>query len=69
MYQKVVNMYEWEGTAGKPAVKGNNGAAITLENLADFDVRQTDSAVEYNKQVWPRLRFIFETIADSELLI
>ena len=42
MYQKVVNMYEWEGTAGKPAVKGNNGAAITLENLADFDVRQTD---------------------------
>ena len=42
MYQKVVNMYEWEGTAGKPAVKGNNGAIITLENLADFDVRQTD---------------------------
>ena len=50
MYQKVVNMYEWEGTAGKPAVKGNNGAVITLENLADFDVRQTDSAVAYIKQ-------------------
>ena len=50
MYQKVVNMYEWEGTAGKPAVKGNNGAIITLENLADFDVRQTDSAVAYIKQ-------------------
>ena len=50
MYQKVVNRYEWEGTAGKPAVKGNNGAVITLENLADFDVRQTDSAVAYIKQ-------------------
>ena len=43
-------MYEWEGTAGKPAVKGDNGAVITLENLADFDVRQTDSAVAYIKQ-------------------
>ena len=50
MYQKVVNRYEWEGTAGKPAVKGNNGAVITLQNLADFDVRQTDSAVAYIKQ-------------------
>ena len=30
MYQKMVNLYEWEGTAGKPAVKGNNGAVITL---------------------------------------
>ena len=49
-YQKAVNRYEWEGTAGKPAVKGNNGAVITLENLADFDVRQTDSAVAYIKQ-------------------
>ena len=50
MYQSVVNLYEWEGTAGKPAVKGDNGAVITLENLADFDMRQTDSAVEYIKQ-------------------
>ena len=48
--RKIVNLYEWEGTAGKPAVKGNNGAMITLENLADFDVRQTDSAVEYIKK-------------------
>ena len=31
-------------------MKGNNGAEITLENLADFDVRQTDSAVAYIKQ-------------------
>ena len=50
MYQSVVNLYEWEGTAGKPAVKGNNGAVITLENLADFDMRQTDSAIEYIKK-------------------
>ncbi len=49
-YQKAVNRYEWEGTAGKPAVKGDGGAVITLENLADFDVRQTDSAVAYIKQ-------------------
>src|SRR5262249_26174060 len=50
MYQSVVNLYEWEGVAGKPAVKGNNGEVITLENLADFDMRQTDSAIEYIKQ-------------------
>ena len=45
-----MNLYEWEGTAGKPAVKGDNGAVITLQNLADFDVRQTDSAVDYIKK-------------------
>src|SRR5271170_2778241 len=50
MYTSVVNLYEWEGTAGKPAVKGDNGAVITLENLADFDMRQTDSAIAYIKQ-------------------
>jgi arylsulfatase len=49
MYTSVVNLYEWEGTAGKPAVKGDNGAVITLENLAEFDMRQTDSAIEYIK--------------------
>ena len=47
MYQKIVNLYEWSGTAGKPAVKGD---IITLENLADFDVRQADSAVAYIKE-------------------
>ena len=31
MYQSVVNLYEWSGVAGKPAVKGD---IITLENLA-----------------------------------
>ena len=50
MYTSVVNLYEWEGTAGKPAVKGDNGAVITLENLAEFDMRQTDSAIEYIKK-------------------
>ena len=34
----------------KPAVKGDNGAVITLENLAEFDMRQTDSAIEYIKK-------------------
>jgi arylsulfatase len=48
-YQSVVNLYEWEGVAGRPAVKGDNGAVITLENLAEFDMRQTDSAIEYIK--------------------
>ena len=50
MYTSVVNLYEWEGTAGKPAVKGDNGRVITLENLADFDMRQTDSAIDYIKK-------------------
>jgi arylsulfatase A-like enzyme len=47
MYQSVVNLYEWSGVAGKPAVKGD---LITLDNLADFDVRQTDSAIAYIKE-------------------
>ena len=50
LYQSVVNLYEWEGVAGQPAVKGDNGAVITLENLAEFDMRQTDSAIEYIKK-------------------
>ena len=45
-----MNLYEWEGVAGRPAVKGDNGAVITLENLAEFDMRQTDSAIEYIKK-------------------
>ena len=47
VYQKVVNLYEWSGMAGKPAVKGD---IITLQNLADFDVRQADSAIAYIKE-------------------
>jgi arylsulfatase A-like enzyme len=47
MYQEVVNLNEWEGTAGKPAIKTG---LIDWNYLAEFDVRQTDSAVAYIKQ-------------------
>jgi arylsulfatase A-like enzyme len=47
MYQSVVNLYEWEGKAGQPAIQDG---MITLSNLAEFDVRQTVSAVDYIKQ-------------------
>jgi arylsulfatase A-like enzyme len=47
MYQDVVNLYEWEGTAGKPPIKGE---LITYDNLSEFDVRQADSAIAYIKQ-------------------
>ena len=46
-YQKIVNLFEWSGVAGQPAVKGE---VITLDNLDEFDMRQTDSAVEYIKK-------------------
>jgi arylsulfatase A-like enzyme len=46
MYQKIVNLYEWEGTAGQPAVKV---ARIDYDYLHEFDVRQADSAIEYIK--------------------
>lgn len=46
-YFDVVNMFEWEGTAGQVAKKV---AEITWDYLATFDVRQTDSAVDYIKK-------------------
>ena len=46
MYQKIVNLYEWEGMAGKPAVKV---ARIDYDYLHEFDVRQANSAVDYIK--------------------
>jgi arylsulfatase A-like enzyme len=46
-YQELVNLFEWEGVAGKPATKV---ARITFDYLADFDVRQADSAIAYIKQ-------------------
>ena len=46
-YQKIVNLFEWEGTAGKPATKV---ARIDYDYLHEFDVRQADSAVEYIKK-------------------
>jgi len=45
-YQKIVNLYEWEGTAGKPATKV---ARIDYDYLHEFDVRQADFAVDYIK--------------------
>src|SRR5216683_1860657 len=47
MYQEIVNLYEWEGTTGKPATKVG---LIDFDYLAEFDVRQADSAVAYIKQ-------------------
>src|SRR6266403_6121560 len=46
-YQEIVNQYEWEGVAGQPAKKV---ALIDYDYLAEFDVRQADSAVAYIKQ-------------------
>jgi len=46
MYQKIVNLYEWSGEAGKPPVKGE---LITLDNLSEFDMKQTESALTYIK--------------------
>jgi len=46
-YQEVVNLYEWEGVAGQPAKKVS---LITYDYLANFDVRQADSAIAYIKQ-------------------
>lgn len=46
-YFSTVNMYEWEGVAGQAAKKV---AEITYDYLANFDVRQADSAIEYIKK-------------------
>jgi arylsulfatase len=45
-YFEVVNMYEWEGEAGKPARKVGE---FSWDYLATFDVRQADYAIEYIK--------------------
>ncbi len=47
IYDDIVNLGEWEGTAGKAA---NMVGTINYDNIATFDVRQTDSAVAYIKQ-------------------
>jgi arylsulfatase len=46
-YFDAVNMYEWEGVAGQPAKKVQY---ITWDYLADFDVNQTDHAIDYIKK-------------------
>src|SRR5580765_6997249 len=45
-YNEVVNRFEWEGVAGKPATKV---AEISYDYLSEFDVRQANSAIEYIK--------------------
>jgi arylsulfatase A-like enzyme len=47
MYDSVVNLGEWEGTAGHPATKVGT---ITYDSLATFDIRQTDNAIAYIQQ-------------------
>ena len=47
MFDDIVNLGEWEGTAGQPA---RMVGKITYDSLATFDVRQADSAVGYVKQ-------------------
>ena len=46
MYDSIVNLGEWEGKAGRPA---KMVGTITYDSLATFDIRQTDSAVDYIK--------------------
>ncbi|MES2216911.1 MAG: arylsulfatase [Pseudomonadota bacterium] len=45
-YDDIVNLGEWEGLAGQPA---KMVATISYDSLATFDIRQTDSAIEYIK--------------------
>ncbi len=45
-YNSGINRFEWEGVAGKPAIQV---AEITYDYLAEFDVRQANSAIEYIK--------------------
>jgi arylsulfatase A-like enzyme len=47
MYDSIVNLGEWEGMAGQPA---KMVGTITYDSLANFDIRQTDSAVDYIKK-------------------
>jgi len=47
MYDDIVNLGEWEGVSGQPAKMVGK---ITYDNLAMFDIRQTDSAIAYIKQ-------------------
>ena len=46
-YDDIVNLGEWEGVANQPA---KMVGTISYESLAMFDIRQTDSAVDYIKQ-------------------
>jgi len=45
-YNALVNLGEWEGVAGQPA---KQTGTIDYAYMADFDIRQTDSAIAYIK--------------------
>jgi arylsulfatase A-like enzyme len=47
VYDSIVNLGEWEGVAGQAAKKVGT---ITYDSLADYDIRLTDSAIDYIKQ-------------------
>jgi arylsulfatase A-like enzyme len=47
LYDSIVNLGEWEGVAGQPAKRVGT---IDYDYMATFDVRQTDSAVDYIKK-------------------
>jgi arylsulfatase A-like enzyme len=47
MYDDIVNLGEWEGTAGQPA---HMVGRIKYDTLATFDIRQSDSAIDYIKR-------------------
>lgn len=47
MYNDAVNLGEWEGVSGQPAKRVGT---ITYDYLATFDMRQTDSAIDYIKK-------------------
>jgi arylsulfatase len=46
-YNQLVNLGEWEGVAGQPA---KQTGTIDYAYMATFDIRQTDSAIEYIKK-------------------
>jgi arylsulfatase A-like enzyme len=46
-YDSIVNLGEWEGVSGQPA---KMVGTIDYDSLATFDIKQTDSAVEYIKK-------------------
>jgi arylsulfatase len=47
MYDSVVNLGEWEGKAGQPATRVGT---ITYDYMADYDVRETQSAIDYIRE-------------------
>ncbi len=51
MYQNVVNLYEWEGTAGKPAIKGENDhpGQSSDDSMSGRPIRQSPTSSSMRK--------------------